>query len=283
MQRPNWVDPLQTIAPSVEQVLPLPEELFDDPLDPLEPVGDATPDAAAAGVEAAAAGVEIATAAPAPLELAVTVTRVVARDVAAPPEPPLEAPGANTPPAFDVALAAAEVAAAAVEPAPAPAPAPEPPEPLEAAADPEPDPEPEPELDELEPDELEPDVPQVPVGSLRVAPEETTTSEPGLGYLVSALWGDVHPSPMFATNISGSWSNLDVSLAPPETAMGAQFMYISGAPLSLENQVQAKVTFPLGMLSGISKVSEVSPSTTGQPPSKLLITLNLEFAVGSGS
>jgi hypothetical protein len=66
--------------------------------------------------------------------------------------------------------------------------------------------------------------------------------------------------------------------------MGAQFMYSSGAPDIFENQVQAKVALPLGMLSGSSKLySFTEPSTPGHPPSIDLMTLNTEFSVGAVS
>ena len=89
---------------------------------------------------------------------------------------------------------------------------------------------------------------------------------------------------MFATSMSGSSLKADWSLAPPVTSMGAQFMYNSGAPDILENQVQAKVALPLGILSGSSNwYSFVVPSTPGHPPSIDLMTLKTEFAVGSVS
>jgi hypothetical protein len=89
---------------------------------------------------------------------------------------------------------------------------------------------------------------------------------------------------MLATSMSGRASKALLSLAPPLTSIGAQFMYSSGAPDIFENQVQAKVALPLGMLSGSSKLySFTVPSTPGQPPSMDLMTLKTEFSVGSVS
>lgn len=65
----------------------------------------------------------------------------------------------------------------------------------------------------------------------------------------------------FATNMGGklaarlsssSGERLD---EPPETVMGAQFMYISRFPMRL-NQVQARVYLPAEMPSGMVKLKE---------------------------
>ena len=88
---------------------------------------------------------------------------------------------------------------------------------------------------------------------------------------------------MLAMNMFGSLLKPAVLLAPPVTVMGAQFMYISGAPESLENHDQAKVAWPLGMESGRVKERDLSFSTVGQPPSKVLITLKTESLVGGRS
>jgi len=67
----------------------------------------------------------------------------------------------------------------------------------------------------------------------------------------SVVW-QVAPAPtaMLAIAMSGRALKAVVSLAPPVTVIGAQFMYISGPPLKTENQVQANVALPLGMLAG---------------------------------
>jgi hypothetical protein len=81
--------------------------------------------------------------------------------------------------------------------------------------------------------------------------------------------------------MSGRASKPVLSVAPPVTVMGAQFIYISGRPLSFENQVHANVAFPLGISFGSVKSKvEVAASRPGQAPSMDLITLNLELGVG---
>lgn len=113
---------------------------------------------------------------------------------------------------------------------------------------------------------------------------ETWRFLPGLGNLRTLLVGLLQELvAIFATSMSGSALKPDLSLAPPVTSIGAQFMYISGPPLSLANQVQANVALPLGMLDGSSKSKVEGPSTPGQPPSMLLMTLKTELAVGSVS
>jgi hypothetical protein len=127
--------------------------------------------------------------------------------------------------------------------------------------------------------------PQSPVPSMMSAAlPEVTRFSPGLGIFRTLLVGLLQVLvAMLATSISGSALKAVLSLEPPETVIGAQFIYISGPPLSLANHVQANVAFPLGMLSGSSKSNVKGPSTPGQPPSMLLITLKTELAEGSVS
>ena len=222
----------------------------------------------AAGSEAAgseAAGAEVAMAGSE--REAVTVTSVVMVEVGS-MAAALEALGAKTPPGLLVGMAAedwtaedwitaAEDWTAAAEVAPPDADAPPPP----AMALPQP----------------------APVGaSFLAADSSVTTFWPGSGNSTLKFGGLLQSTEaMLATNMSGSWSNLDVSLAPPVTVTGAQFIYSSGPPLSLENQVHARVTCPFGMLSGILKLKSLGPSMPGQPPSMDMMTLNLELAVGT--
>ena len=237
--------------------------------------------AAAAGAEAEAAGSEAAGSEAAGSEAAgaevamagsereaVTVTSVVMVEVGS-MAAALEALGAKTPPGLLVGMAAAvedwtaedwttaaEDWAAAAELAPPDGDAPPP----------------------------ETALPQAePVGaSFFAADSSVTTFWPGSGNSTLKFGGLLQSTEaMLATNMSGSWSNLDVSLAPPETVTGAQFIYSSGPPLSLENQVHARVTCPFGMLSGILKLKSLGPSMPGQPPSMDMMTLNLELAVGT--
>jgi len=239
--------PLHMTAPLVEQVLP--------PLPPLGVLGTGAgaAEVPAAGAEAAgaeAAGAEVA-AAGAEGE-AVSVMRVVRVEVlsAGAADAADEAPGAKTPPVL-LGAAAAEVAGApGVPEAPPPPP----------TAFPQPG----------------------PVGGLASAAElSVRTFWPGFGNLVLKLGGVVHCAvAMLATNMSGSWSKAEVSLAPPVTVTGAQFMYSSGPPLRRENHVHARVTWPLGTLSGILNLKGKGSVTPGQPPSMDMMTLNLEFAVG---
>ena len=220
----------------------------------------------AAGSEAAAGGAEVAMAGPE--REAVTVTSVVMVEVGS-MAAALEALGAKTPPGLLVGMAAAaedsmaedwatagEDWAAAAEVAPPDADAPPP-----ATALPQPEPV---------------------GGSFLAADSSVTTFWPGFGKSTLKFGGVVQSAvAMLATNMSGSWSNWDVSLAPPVTVTGAQFMYNSGPPLSRENQVHASVTCPFGMLSGSLKLNCSGAVVPGQPPSMDMMTLNLELAVGT--
>lgn len=260
LQRPNCFSPLQTTAPLVEQVVdaPPPDEGEDG----------------CAGVPVPGEDGVVGLAGEGAVGFAVTVTSVVEVWVGkgaalgttgaalGTTGAALEAPGAKTPPGFE----GAEGAAVAEGFPPA----------AEVGAAEGSD-----GSDGVVP-EVVPQLP--PVGDLRsfVAPFWTTS--PGLGNWTAKLATDSQVSSRLATSMSGSASNAVLSLAPPVTSMGAQFMYISGTPLSLENQVQAKVAFPFGILAGSSKSYDCAcESTPGHPPSIDLMTLNTEFAVGSVS
>src|SRR6266700_1305335 len=95
---------------------------------------------------------------------------------------------------------------------------------------------------------------------------------------------------MLATNISGSFSMTELSLPPPVTMIGAQFMYISRLP-TLLNHVHARVYCPFGMPLGIVNWKTAAPSPSalglrfpvtfeGQPPIMLWITFHWLFFVG---
>jgi hypothetical protein len=100
-------------------------------------------------------------------------------------------------------------------------------------------------------DGVVPVAPQSPVGRTAGLSPPLTRFAPGLGNLMGEFSTRLQVvEAMLAMSMSGSASNPVVSLAPPVTSIGAQFMYISGPPLISENQVQAKVAFPVGMLSG---------------------------------
>lgn len=239
-------------------------------------------EAEAAGSEAEAAGAEAAGAEATGAEVAmagsereaVTVTSVVMVEVGS-MAAALEALGAKTPPGLLVGMAAAaedwtaedwttaaEDWAAAAEVAPPDADAP-------------------PDGDAPPPETALPQAEPV-GGSFFAADSSVTTFWPGSGNSTLKFGGVLQSTEaMLATNMSGSWSNLDVSLAPPVTVTGAQFMYSSGPPLSLENQVQARVTCPFGMLSGILKLNWSGWVVPGHPPSIDMMTLNLELAVGT--
>ena len=137
---------------------------------------------------------------------------------------------------------------------------------LEEAAD-ELEPESEPELEEPE-EAVIPEPPKVGVpvqasepsaARLALSPSYSTSS-PGWGKRISTLSGVVQPL-TFATNMGGKLAARFSSSAgerleePPETVMGAQFMYISRLPMRL-NQVQARVYLPAEMPSGMVKLKE---------------------------
>lgn len=174
------------------------------------------------------------------------------------------------------------------------------------------------ELPSEPPLEAPPDGPHEPLGgaSLEGSPA-ISTEAPGFGNLTSIGFPSlsvVQPLPMLALNMSGKevsrlkiWSEAYVSVAfkeesssrsrrvlpPPETEIGAQFMYISRLPIWL-NHVQASVYSPGAIPCGILYWNCVAllplglsgrlPSAfAGQPPSILWITIHLESFVGLAS
>jgi hypothetical protein len=94
--------------------------------------------------------------------------------------------------------------------------------------------------------------------------------------LLSAVVPQDVPTPILATAMSGRASKPAVSSEPPETVMGAQFMYISRFPILL-NHVHAIVMTPLGSSAGTVYLkallvlgpfwSRLPAASTGQPPS----------------
>ena len=109
-----------------------------------------------------------------------------------------------------------------------------------------------------------------------------TTDSPAFSKVKSAPSAVLQASPMFATAISGSWSN--PLPEPPETLMGAQFMYISRLP-TLLNQVQAMVSWPSGSASGtlnpyVPRGPLLPEPVVGQPPSIEWMTFHFESLVG---
>ena len=199
LQIPNCVAPLHTMAP------------FD--VQPVEPPVLVEGEDGCAGAPVPGEEGMVAWAGEPPVGMAVTVTRVV--DVSAigaalgTTGAALEAPGAKTPPALEAAgeadglLAAGEDAAAEGWP---------------AAADEG--------AEEGLPAGVDPLVPQSPVGSFTSDPSDPICSTvPGLGNFKASLVGLLQVVlAMFATSMSGRALNLDLSLAPPLTVMGAQFL-----------------------------------------------------------
>lgn len=264
------------------------EHVLVPPEEPAEPVpeGDAGAAEEAAGTAAeapvptGAAVAEAFDALPAPPVTVIIVVRVdveVGEDAAAGAlvapafelAAALEAPGAKTPPVFEVAAeeATTEVAAADVEALDAAEVTAEAPAAEEAEPVSEPLPEPLPprqepvHCPELSPPELEepvaeepaaedaavaddppaaeelpeelPETPlQVPVGGAGFASEAVSTYFPGSGNWRSVDSVSEQPFPMLATNMSGSFSKSESPEAEePETVTGAQFMYISRLPI----------------------------------------------------
>ena len=241
LQIPNWVAPLHTIAPSSEQVDEPPPGVEGVPEPPpgVEGVVGVAGDPVPAGGVGRTGGVGVA----------VTVTRVVEVEgrtgAVGPAGEPLEAPGAKTPPPLggrgaaegllpdggDGAPPAGGVGATVGWPPTAelgategwPAAGGEGAEGAPPAGDVEAG-EGSPPAGEDGSAGVEPVAPQLPVGSFKSLVLPFCTVSPGLGNLVAKFWGEVHPSLMLATNMSGSSLKAESSLAPPVTSIGAQFM-----------------------------------------------------------
>ena len=92
-----------------------------------------------------------------------------------------------------------------------------------------------------------------------------STESPGDGKMKSTDSGMEHCSRgRLATNMSGKLLKTDMSLAPPVTVMGAQFMYISRLPILL-NQVHARLYSPLAMPLGMENSKVAAPPPLGSP------------------
>lgn len=124
--------------------------------------------------------------------------------------------------------------------------------------------------------------PHCPRGVASAVVTTVSTASPGFGNIMSLPSGVVHcVSAMFATNMSGSFSKSVLSLAPPLTEIGAQFIYISLLPILL-NHVHTSVHSPFGTSFGTVKMKVAgSVPVVGHPPTIEWMTLKVDCAVGS--
>ena len=216
LQRPNWVEPLQTMAPFWLQVPEAP------PVEGVEGVPEPSPvegAVGAAGEPVPRGGVGLTGA----VGVAVTVTSVVevegrAGTAVGPTGEPLEAPGAKTPPPLGGAGAAeglpptAEVeATGGVVPEGDAPPAGE-----EGAEDGEPP------AGEDGSAGVDPEA--QPTGGFKSLVFPFSTTLPGLGNSTAEPSTCLQDWSMLMTSMSGSASKPLLSSEPPETSMGAQFI-----------------------------------------------------------